>query len=43
MSLVEYIELTYGGMSDDFKTLAESKDITLSDVDFENLTPEMGL
>ena len=26
-------------MSDDFKAVAESKDITLSEVDFENLTP----
>ena len=43
MSLVEYIESTYGSMSDDFKTIAESKDVTLSDIDFENLTPEMGL
>ena len=39
VSLVEYVESKYGGMSDDFKTVAESKDITLSDVDFENLTP----
>ena len=39
VSLVEYVESKYGGMSDDFKAVAESKDITLSDVDFENLTP----
>lgn len=39
VSLVEYVESKYGGMSDDFKDVAESKDITLSDVDFENLTP----
>ena len=43
VSLVEFVELTYGSMSDDFKTIAESKDVTLSEVDFENLTPEMGL
>ena len=39
VSLVEFVELTYGSMSDDFRAVAESKDITLSDVDFENLTP----
>ena len=39
VSLVEYVESTYGGMSEDFKAIAESKDVTLSDVDFENLTP----
>lgn len=43
VSLVEFVELTYGSMSDDFRAVAESKDITLSEVDFENLTPEMGL
>ena len=43
VSLVEYIESTYGRMSDDFKTIAESKDVTLSDVDFENLTPDLEL
>lgn len=43
VSLVEFVELTYGSMSDDFKNIAESKDVTLSEVDFENLTPEMGL
>ena len=43
VSLVEYVESTYGGMSEDFKAVAENKDITLSEVDFENLTPEMGL
>ena len=39
VSLVEFVELTYGSMSDDFKAVAESKEVTLSDVDFENLTP----
>ena len=39
VSLVEYIESKYGSMSDDFKAVAESKEVTLSDVDFENLTP----
>ena len=39
VSLVEYVESKYGNMSDDFKAVAESKDITLSEVDFENLTP----
>ena len=39
VSLVEYVESKYGSMSEDFKAVAESKDITLSDVDFENLTP----
>lgn len=43
MSLVEYVESTYGSMSDDFKTIAESKDVTLSEVDFENLTPDLEL
>ena len=39
VSLVEYVESKYGNMSDDFKAVAESKEVTLSDVDFENLTP----
>lgn len=39
VSLVEYVESKYGNMSDDFKAIAENKEITLSDVDFENLTP----
>ena len=43
VSLVEFVELTYGSMSDDFKTIAESKDVTLSDIDFENLTPDLKL
>ena len=43
VSLVEYVESTYGSMSDDFKTIAESKDVTLSEVDFENLTPDLEL
>ena len=39
VSLVDYVESKYGSMSDDFKAVAESKEVTLSDVDFENLTP----
>ena len=39
VSLVEYVESKYGNMSDDFKAVAESKEVTLSEVDFENLTP----
>ena len=43
ISLVDYIESTYGSMSDDFKTVAEGFDegkiVSLSEVDFENLTP----
>ena len=42
MSLVEYVESTYGCMSEDFKAIAESK-VTLSEVDFENLTPDLEL
>ena len=38
VSLVEYVESKYGNMSDDFKAVAESKEVTLSEVDFENLT-----
>ena len=42
ISLVDYIESTYGSMSDDFKTVAEGFDegkiVSLSEVDFENLT-----
>ncbi len=38
VSLVEYVESKYGNMSDDFKAIAESKEVTLSEVDFENLT-----
>ena len=39
VSLVDYVESKYGSMSDDFKAVAERKEVTLSDVDFENLTP----
>ena len=39
VSIVEYVESKYGSMSNDFKAIAENKEITLSDVDFENLTP----
>ena len=39
VSLVEYVESKYGSMSEDFKAVAESKEITLSEIDFEDLTP----
>ena len=45
VSLVDYIESTYGSMSDDFKTVAEGFDegqiVSLSEVDFEDLMNEL--
>ena len=45
ISLVDYIESTYGSMSDDFKTVAEGFDegkiVSLSEVDFEDLMNEL--
>ena len=45
VSLVEYVESKYGGMSDDFKTVAEGFDegkiVSLSEVDFEDLMNEL--
>ena len=41
VSLVDYVESKYGKMSDDFKTVAEGKEVSLSEVDFEDLMNEL--
>ena len=41
VSLVEYVESKYGGMSDDFKAVAEAEKVSLSEVDFEDLMSDL--
>lgn len=41
VSLVDYVESIYGGMSDDFKAVAEAEKVSLSEVDFEDLMSDL--